>query len=109
MSEARKDFFARISGAAIGIFFGLTFVGGCTGSTAGGIKIFRFQVLFEIGRAQMPKTAISEVNTDSSIAAALEAAPRFDHVLVHGDPAVFSFDESFPHAPAIAAMAIVAV
>jgi trk system potassium uptake protein TrkH len=30
---------------AIGIFFGLTFVGGCTGSTAGGIKIFRFEVM----------------------------------------------------------------
>jgi trk system potassium uptake protein len=26
-------------------FFALTFVGGCTGSTSGGIKIFRFQVL----------------------------------------------------------------
>jgi trk system potassium uptake protein TrkH len=31
--------------AAIGVFFGLTFVGGCTGSTAGGIKIFRFEVM----------------------------------------------------------------
>jgi trk system potassium uptake protein TrkH len=31
--------------AAIGIFFALTFVGGCTGSTAGGIKIFRFEVM----------------------------------------------------------------
>lgn len=31
----------------------------------------------EIERAQMPKTAISEDNADSSIAAALEAAPRF--------------------------------
>jgi trk system potassium uptake protein len=30
---------------AIGIFFGLAFVGGCTGSTAGGIKIFRFEVM----------------------------------------------------------------
>ena len=30
---------------AIGIFFGLTFVGGCTGSTSGGIKIFRFEVV----------------------------------------------------------------
>jgi trk system potassium uptake protein len=30
---------------AIGIFFGLTFIGGCTGSTAGGIKIFRFEVM----------------------------------------------------------------
>ncbi|AXS39576.1 TrkH family potassium uptake protein [Breoghania sp. L-A4] len=28
-----------------GMFFLLTFVGGCTGSTAGGIKIFRFQLL----------------------------------------------------------------
>ncbi len=31
----------------------------------------------EIERAQMPKTAISENNADSSIEAALEAAPRF--------------------------------
>lgn len=30
---------------AIGVFFGLTFVGGCTGSTSGGIKIFRFEVM----------------------------------------------------------------
>jgi trk system potassium uptake protein TrkH len=27
-------------------FFMLTFVGGCTGSTAGGLKIFRFEILF---------------------------------------------------------------
>lgn len=31
--------------AAVGLFFGLTFVGGCTGSTSGGIKIFRFEVM----------------------------------------------------------------
>ena len=29
-------------------FFVLTFVGGCTGSTAGGLKIFRFQVMYGI-------------------------------------------------------------
>lgn len=29
---------------AVAAFFALTFVGGCTGSTSGGIKIFRFQV-----------------------------------------------------------------
>ncbi len=29
----------------LGIFFLMTFVGGCTGSTSGGIKILRFQVL----------------------------------------------------------------
>jgi trk system potassium uptake protein TrkH len=31
--------------ALVGLFFCLTFVGGCTGSTSGGIKIFRFEVL----------------------------------------------------------------
>jgi trk system potassium uptake protein TrkH len=30
------------------VFFVAMFVGGCTGSTSGGIKIFRFQVLFEV-------------------------------------------------------------
>jgi trk system potassium uptake protein len=29
-------------------FFVITFIGGCTGSTAGGLKIFRFQVLYGI-------------------------------------------------------------
>lgn len=38
-------------GAAVGAVFGLTFVGGCTGSTAGGIKIFRFQVLVRLLRS----------------------------------------------------------
>jgi trk system potassium uptake protein TrkH len=32
------------------LFFYLTFVGGCSGSTAGGIKIFRFQVAFMLLR-----------------------------------------------------------
>lgn len=36
---------------AIGIFFGLTFIGGCTGSTSGGIKIFRFEVMAVMLRA----------------------------------------------------------
>lgn len=30
---------------ATGVFFGLAFVGGCTGSTTGGMKIFRFEVM----------------------------------------------------------------
>ncbi|WP_316976593.1 TrkH family potassium uptake protein [Shumkonia mesophila] len=33
---------------AVGLFFVLIFVGGCTGSTGGGIKIFRFQVIGRI-------------------------------------------------------------
>ena len=37
---------------AIGVFFGLLFVGGCTGSTAGGMKIFRFEVMAIMLRSQ---------------------------------------------------------
>ncbi len=39
--------------AALMMFFFLKFVGGCTGSTTGAIKIFRFQVLFQVVRIQM--------------------------------------------------------
>jgi trk system potassium uptake protein TrkH len=35
------------------VLFMLMFVGGCAGSTTCGIKIFRFQVLFEVTRAQL--------------------------------------------------------
>jgi trk system potassium uptake protein TrkH len=38
--------------AAVGLFFGLLFVGGCTGSTSGGMKIFRFQVMAALLRVQ---------------------------------------------------------
>jgi len=37
--------------AATGLFFGLMFIGGCTGSTSGGMKIFRFQVVSVMLRA----------------------------------------------------------
>ncbi|EPE2256901.1 potassium transporter TrkG, partial [Pseudomonas aeruginosa] len=38
---------------AVMLFFYLTFVGGCSGSTAGGLKIFRFQVAFVLLRANL--------------------------------------------------------
>jgi trk system potassium uptake protein TrkH len=38
---------------AVGVFFGLTFVGGCTGSTSGGLKIFRFEVMSAMLRTQL--------------------------------------------------------
>jgi trk system potassium uptake protein TrkH len=38
---------------AVGIFFLLTFVGGCSGSTAGGIKIYRFQVAALLTRSHL--------------------------------------------------------
>ncbi|WP_308911197.1 TrkH family potassium uptake protein [Pseudokordiimonas caeni] len=41
--------------AAIGAFFLLTFVGGCAGSTSGGIKVYRFQILWVAMTGQMKK------------------------------------------------------
>ncbi|MFW5680689.1 MAG: TrkH family potassium uptake protein [Pseudomonadota bacterium] len=38
---------------AVAFFFFLMCVGGCTGSTTGGIKVFRFAVLYAIARTQM--------------------------------------------------------
>ncbi len=46
------DFNTWGSFGSIFIFL-LMFVGGCTGSTAGGIKIFRFQILFKAAKAQI--------------------------------------------------------
>jgi len=39
------------------IFFFVMFVGGCSGSTAGGIKIFRIQVLYAAARMQLRRLA----------------------------------------------------
>jgi trk system potassium uptake protein TrkH len=57
---------------AVGAFFALTFVGGCTGSTAGGIKIFRFQVswrLFSVHlrRLQSPHAVVPRVYNNEPI------------------------------------------
>ncbi|WP_313087460.1 TrkH family potassium uptake protein [Pseudomonas sp.] len=38
---------------AVLAFFYLTFIGGCSGSTAGGLKIFRFQVAYALLRANL--------------------------------------------------------
>ncbi|TNE33710.1 MAG: TrkH family potassium uptake protein [Alphaproteobacteria bacterium] len=40
---------------AIGVFFILTFVGGCSGSTAGGVKIYRFQILGRLAIAHLTR------------------------------------------------------
>ncbi|MFT0849525.1 TrkH family potassium uptake protein [Achromobacter sp. F4_2707] len=37
--------YSQWGNAAVGLFFALLFIGGCTGSTSGGIKIFRFEVV----------------------------------------------------------------
>lgn len=47
--------YAAWGGFAQTIFFWLTFVGGCTGSTSGAIKVFRFQVLFSLAAVQFKR------------------------------------------------------
>ncbi len=53
---------------AVVVFFWLTFVGGCTGSSSGAIKIFRFQVLFSLVMVQFKKllhpTGVFLINFD---------------------------------------------
>ncbi len=46
---ASQDYTTWGAGAA-GLFLILTFVGGCTGSTSGAIKIFRYQILWRVVR-----------------------------------------------------------
>jgi trk system potassium uptake protein TrkH len=43
------------SGLPVAVLFFLTFVGGCAGSTAGGIKIFRLQILYANARVQLTR------------------------------------------------------
>ncbi|OZG73129.1 potassium transporter TrkH [Hahella sp. CCB-MM4] len=42
--------------AAIALFFFLTFIGGCSGSTSGGVKIFRCQIFFIMLKTQLVKS-----------------------------------------------------
>ncbi len=51
---ASADYYSW-GGFPISFFFFLTFVGGCAGSTTGGMKVFRFQVLFSVFRVQLKK------------------------------------------------------
>jgi len=45
--------FSVWGGFSVIFLFLLMFIGGCTGSTAGGIKIFRFQILFKAAQLQL--------------------------------------------------------
>lgn len=38
---------------ATGMFYIILVIGGCTGSTSGGVKIFRFQILYETAKMQL--------------------------------------------------------
>jgi trk system potassium uptake protein TrkH len=44
-----------------GIFLILSVFGGCTGSTAGGMKIFRIQIIWQVAREQMRKLVLPSI------------------------------------------------
>ncbi|MBQ1557846.1 MAG: TrkH family potassium uptake protein, partial [Pseudomonas sp.] len=57
---------------AVLLFFYLTFVGGCSGSTSGGLKIFRFQVAYVLLKANLqqmihPRAVIKQQYNDHPI------------------------------------------
>lgn len=47
-----SDNYQRWGGFAFGVFFFLSFIGGCTGSTAGGLKVLRFELFARVIRTQ---------------------------------------------------------
>jgi len=62
------DDYTQWGGFAVMAFFYLTFVGGCSGSTSGGLKMFRFQVAYSLLRANFkqlihPITALTGAAT----------------------------------------------
>jgi trk system potassium uptake protein TrkH len=48
-----SDDYTAWGAGAVGVFLVLTFIGGCSGSTSGAIKIYRFQILLAIIRAHV--------------------------------------------------------
>lgn len=42
-------------GIVIPIFFFVTFIGGCSGSTAGGLKVFRLEIMYLMARRQLQR------------------------------------------------------
>ncbi len=87
------DDYTTWGAGAVGVFFLLTFLGGCTGSTSGGVKTFRLQVMLRtannyISRLMSPnRVAISTFNgkkltTDISISVLAYISVMFVSVMV---------------------------
>jgi trk system potassium uptake protein TrkH len=69
-------------GFPVAIIFVLMYLGGCTGSTAGGIKVFRLQVIYLFARAQVTRqtmpnrvvaTRLDNRDIDASVASSVLA------------------------------------
>jgi trk system potassium uptake protein TrkH len=52
-----SDDYTAWGAGAVGVFFVLIFIGGCAGSTSGGIKVYRHQIIWHIIRVQLLRMA----------------------------------------------------
>lgn len=69
--------YMRWGGFAVVIFFFLTFVGGCSGSTSGGIKIFRFNIASVMFRETIQRL----LHPSSVYARSIHGRPLSDEIL----------------------------
>lgn len=62
---------------AVVVFFFLTFVGGCSGSTSGGIKIFRFKIAFVMFRETIQRL----LHPSATFSRSLQGQPLTDEIV----------------------------
>lgn len=62
---------------AVMLFFFLTFVGGCSGSTSGGIKIFRFKIAFVMFR----ETILRLLHPNATFSRTMQGRPLNDDIV----------------------------
>jgi trk system potassium uptake protein TrkH len=62
---------------AIVVFFFLTFIGGCSGSTSGGIKIFRFKIAFVMFRETIQRL----LHPSATFARSMQGRPLTDEIV----------------------------
>lgn len=97
----------------VGLALILTFVGGCTGSTSGGIKIFRFLVFFGTVRAHLrrmvrPNRVLSEKYAGANLTPELSFSVLAFLVVYMGTVGVITLALSFFNLDAITALSAAA-
>jgi trk system potassium uptake protein TrkH len=85
---------------AIVTFFFLTFIGGCSGSTSGGIKIFRFKIAFVMFR----ETILRLLHPNATFARSMQGRPLTDEIMA----SVMAFSLVFAGTVGFVALALAA-
>jgi len=86
---------------AIVLFFFLTFIGGCSGSTSGGIKIFRFKIAF----VSLRETVRRLLHPNATFSRTLQGQPLTDEIMA----SVMAFSLTFATTVGIAATLLAAL